>query len=82
MEYARRTGIDPDHCPGPKEIEKIAKDIAPGDKDAAIKAYEAFGKAAGDALANAITLVDGLIVIGGGGFPIHIRFLCLPSSTK
>jgi glucokinase len=66
MEYANRTGVNIASSPGPKEIEEIAGNRAPGDQKSAIKAYEAFGRAAGDALANAITLVDGLIVIGGG----------------
>ena len=34
--------------------------------DAAREAFRRFGEAAGDALATAITLVDGLVVIGGG----------------
>ncbi|MFH1298122.1 MAG: ROK family protein, partial [Bacteroidota bacterium] len=34
--------------------------------EAAVAAFQAFAVVAGDALANAITLVDGLIVIGGG----------------
>jgi glucokinase len=78
MEYANRTGIDIASSPGPKEIAAIAEDQAPGDRDAAIKAYEAFGRAAGDALANAITLVDGLIVIGGGlshSYPLFLPAL-------
>ena len=38
----------------------------PGNRDAALKAFDAFAVAAGDAIANALTLIDGLVVIGGG----------------
>ena len=37
-----------------------------GPREAAIEAFRRMGEAAGDALASAITLVDGLVVIGGG----------------
>ena len=42
------------------------KGIRPGNREAAIAAFEELGEMAGDALASAITLIDGLIVIGGG----------------
>ena len=50
----------------PKDIFDIANGEKGGDKDAAIKSFERLGEAIGDALANALTLVDGLVVIGGG----------------
>jgi glucokinase len=50
----------------PKEIFEIATGRRPGDQAAARRAFEALGESIGDALANAITLVDGLVVIGGG----------------
>lgn len=50
----------------PKEIFEIAEGIRPGNREAAIAAFEELGEMAGDALASAITLIDGLIVIGGG----------------
>lgn len=50
----------------PKEIFEIATGVKPGNRTSAIKAFDALGEVVGDALANAITLVDGLIVIGGG----------------
>ena len=37
-----------------------------GNRKQAIAAFEELGEMAGDALASAITLIDGLIVIGGG----------------
>jgi glucokinase len=75
MEYAAYTGVNLASSPGPKEIAEIAHGRLEGNREAAIKAYEAFGRAAGDALANAITLVDGLIVIGGGLSKSHELFM-------
>jgi len=50
----------------PKDVYEIARGEKEGNAEAARKAYEEFGEILGDCLANAITLVDGLIVIGGG----------------
>lgn len=50
----------------PFDIYKIAKAQIPGDKHAAIKAFQQFGQGLGDAIANLITLFDGIVVIGGG----------------
>jgi glucokinase len=53
-------------APDPKEIAAIARGQAPGHREAAVEAFRALGEAAGDALAHALTLVDGLVVLGGG----------------
>ncbi|HAM98738.1 MAG TPA: hypothetical protein DCQ26_09000 [Marinilabiliales bacterium] len=50
----------------PVDIFQIAQGKMPGDALAAKKAFEQFGSALGDSLANLITLFDGLVVIGGG----------------
>ncbi|MDD2961925.1 MAG: ROK family protein [Muribaculaceae bacterium] len=50
----------------PKDIFEIAEGEKEGNKDAAIKAFELFGENAGDAIASAASLIDGIIVIGGG----------------
>ena len=50
----------------PKDIYDIAEGIRPGNQEAARSAFAELGEMAGDALAQAITLIDGLIVIGGG----------------
>ena len=63
--YAEFSG-DANHTFEPKELCEIADGTRPGDQEAARKAFAAFGEAAGDAMATAVTLVDGLIVIGGG----------------
>ena len=64
--FADAAGIDPATAPSPKEIYEIGTGAAEGNRDAALKAYEALGEVVGDALANALTLIDGLAVIGGG----------------
>jgi len=50
----------------PKDIYDIADGKIPGDKKAALNAFETLGTVVGDALANAVTLTDSIIVIGGG----------------
>lgn len=64
--YARESDISFDESPEPKDIYEIAKGIKEGNKEAAIKAFSEMAEAAGDAISNAITLIDGLVVIGGG----------------
>lgn len=64
--YAEQAGIPFDQTPDPRGIEEIALGKAPGNAAAAIEAYRRLGEVAGDALANALTLIDGLAVIGGG----------------
>jgi len=73
--YAERAGIDAAAAPDPKSIFQIAKGERTGNVDAANKAFELLGESLGDALANAITLIDGLIVIGGGLSGAHELFL-------
>lgn len=50
----------------PKDIYDIAEGIAPGDRNAALRTFSEMGEEAGDTIAHAITLIDGLVVIGGG----------------
>lgn len=50
----------------PKEIFEIAEGIRPGHPEAARAAFADLGEMAGEAIATALTLVDGLVVIGGG----------------
>ena len=63
--YGELTG-NPDHGLEPKELCDIADGKREGDTEAARKAFAEMGEIAGDAMATAITLIDGLIVIGGG----------------
>jgi glucokinase len=76
--FAREARISDIYCPEPETIFKIGTSKEPGNKDAARKAFEKLAIAAGDALANSITLVDGLIVIGGGlsgAWPLFLQKL-------
>lgn len=50
----------------PKDIFDIAEGIRPGNQQAARQSFAELGEMAGDAIAQAITLIDGLVVIGGG----------------
>lgn len=50
----------------PKDIYDIAEHYKPGDRNAAAQAFEELGEMAGDAISMAVTLVDGLVVLGGG----------------
>lgn len=50
----------------PKDIYNIAEGILEGNAEAAKEAFATQGRVAGDAMATAVTLMDGVIVIGGG----------------
>ena len=63
--YAEASG-DYNHNLEPKDICEIADEKRPGDVNAARKAFAEFGEIAGDAMAIAAQLIDGIIVIGGG----------------
>ena len=57
---------DDDRDLSPLDILHIAEGDLPGDREAALKSFEEFGAVAADGIAQAITLLDGLIVLGGG----------------
>ena len=76
--YAEMTGVPFEQAPDPKEIEAIAVGKSAGNQAAAIEAYRRLGEVAGDAMGNALTLIDGLAVIGGGvskGWPLFLPSL-------
>jgi glucokinase len=64
--YLAHSKVKHENTPSPKEIFDFATGAAPGDRDAALLAFREMGETLGDALANAVTLIDGLVVIGGG----------------
>lgn len=64
--YAEGSQIPLDGAPDPLTIEHIALGKAAGNQPAAVAAYERLGEIAGDAIASALALIDGLVVIGGG----------------
>lgn len=63
--YAEKSG-EINHTYEPKDICDIADGKIPGNREAAVAAFEEFGEIAGDAIATAVTLTDSLVVIGGG----------------
>ncbi len=64
--YAENARIAMDRSPEPKVIFDIGIGKREGNKAAAVEAFRQLGEVAGDALAHGSTLVDGLVVIGGG----------------
>jgi len=64
--YAEMTGMPFEEAPEPKVIFEIGRGKKRGNKKAAQEAFRPMGEVVGDAMAQALTLVDGLAVIGGG----------------
>jgi glucokinase len=64
--YAEKAGIPFAEAPEPKAIFEIGKGKKAGNRPAAREAFRRLGQVVGDAMAQALTLVDGLAVIGGG----------------
>ena len=64
--YAEGAGIKFEESPNPRDIELIALGQAPGNRAAAVEAYRRLGEVAGNSIGNALALLDGLAVIGGG----------------
>ena len=63
--YAEQSGVqDPNLTP--KDIYDIADGKRPGDKRAALAAFSEMGHVAGLAITQAVQLMDGIVVIGGG----------------
>jgi len=50
----------------PKDIYDIAKGKKDGNRKAAIESFRQFGIGLGNAIANIVSLVDGIVVLGGG----------------
>jgi glucokinase len=73
--YANKADIAFDKTPSPKEIYDIGTGKSEGNKVAAMEAYRRLGESVGDSLSNAITLIDGIIVIGGGLAGAHKLFM-------
>ena len=64
--YAQQIAIDSAKAPEPKELYEIAIGKREGVREAAREAFYKYGEAVGDAISSIVTLVDGLVVIGGG----------------
>jgi glucokinase len=64
--YSREAAVKIEDSPTPKDIFEICTGKKQGNRRAASKAFQEMGEAAGDAISNAVTLIDGIVVIGGG----------------
>lgn len=62
--YRELTGTAEDLTP--KDVYEIAEGLREGDAAAAAESFRRLGLTAGDAIANALNIIDGLVVIGGG----------------
>ena len=63
--YGELSG-NPDHGLSPKDIFDIAEGVKEGDMEAAKGAFAKLGSALGDVIAMTVSIIDGLVVIGGG----------------
>ncbi|MEO1084278.1 MAG: ROK family protein [Acidobacteriota bacterium] len=73
--YAEEAGVELAGVPEPAGLDAVAGERIDGDRAAAVRAFERFGVALGDALAQTVCLSDSLVVIGGGLARAHPRFL-------
>jgi len=73
--YSFHSGLPLADIPEPKMIFEIGKGIADGDQNAALLAFKDFGFVAAEAISNAITMIDGLVVLGGGLSNAHSLYL-------
>ena len=73
--YAEAAGIGVADAPDPAAIFEIGMGRAEGNAPAAHEAFRRLGEVAGDVLAQALALVDGLAVVGGGISGAHPLFL-------
>jgi glucokinase len=64
--FSENAGIDFSSSPEPFDIYRIATGDMSGNKQAALKAWDTFAEVLADAIANAVTLTDSNVVIGGG----------------
>ncbi|RNC85251.1 MAG: ROK family protein [Balneola sp.] len=74
--YAEQISMDPAKAPEPHEIFEVAIGQRDGIREAAIETFLRYGEVLGDAIAHLITIVDGVVVIGGGvsgAYPIFSR---------
>lgn len=73
--YAAQAGVRFQDAPEPKDLFAIAQGQQPGNRPAAVEAFRRMGEVAGDAIANVVTVIDGLVVVGGGLSGAHPLFL-------
>ena len=64
--YSKESGIAFSDTLMPKDIADIANGNLTGNRLGAVEAFRQFGEALGSSIANIVTVVDGLVVLGGG----------------
>lgn len=64
--YASEAGIPFNAALMPKDIYNIARGSAEGKKEAARQSFVQFGRSLGNSIANTLSLIDGIVVLGGG----------------
>jgi glucokinase len=64
--YAEQSGSEFDPSFMPKEIYEIAKGTTVGNSKAALEAFRIYGENLGSSIANVLTFIDGVVVLGGG----------------
>ncbi len=64
--YAEQAKVDFDTSLMPKDIYQIAKGQGVGNQEAAKTAFAVYGENLGCSIANILTFVDGIVVLGGG----------------
>ena len=73
--YLECSGCPTCQAPEPETIFDIGMGLAPGNRAAAVESFRRLGEVVGDVMAQALTLVDGLGVVGGGISAAHPLFL-------
>ena len=76
--YGHEAGIAFDDTPQPYDIYRIAMNQLPGNKEAALKSWDEMATMLAAVLSNALTLIDGIAVIGGGlsgAWPVFMPML-------
>jgi Transcriptional regulator/sugar kinase len=63
--YCEQAGVNIEDIT-PKDIFDIAEGVREGNREAAIKSFEELGEMTGSAIVNALDIVDGIVVVGGG----------------
>jgi glucokinase len=64
--YAEKVGIPLEDAPTPKDLFEIGMGTKSGNREAAVASFARMAEVLGDAIANVLTLIDGIAVIGGG----------------
>lgn len=64
--YAEKTGIAIEEAPTPRDLFEIGVGKKEGNREAAVYAFNRMAEVLGDAIADVLTLIDGIAVIGGG----------------